>query len=50
MSRIDFKLLDFVREHGGIRFNSGAYTIVHEHFESNSNTAIGQKMTVENQF
>jgi hypothetical protein len=44
--RIDFKPLDLAREQGGIRFKSGAYTIVREHFESDSNTAIGQEMTV----
>jgi len=45
-SRIDFKLLDLVREHGEIRFKSGAYTLVREHFESNFNKALGQEMTV----
>ena len=43
---IDFRPLDLAREQGGIRFKSGAYTIVREHFESDSNTAIGQEMTV----
>jgi hypothetical protein len=46
LSRIGFKLLDLAREHGEIRFKSGAYTAVREHFESNFNTAIGQEITV----
>jgi len=38
------KSLDLVRGQGAIRFKSGAYTIVREHFESARYTASGQKM------
>ncbi len=45
-SKLVDKPLDFVRGQGAIRFKSGAYTLVREHFESDWNAAIGQKMTV----
>ena len=35
------KIADRVREQGEIRFNSGAYTLVREHFEADFNEAIG---------
>jgi hypothetical protein len=38
------KRLDLVRGQGGIRFESGAYTSVREHFETDRNAAIGQEM------
>jgi hypothetical protein len=38
------KALDFVRWQGVIRFKSGAYTAVREHFKSDRNAARGQKM------
>ncbi len=34
MGKTDLKLLDLVREQGEIRFKSGAYTLVREHFEA----------------
>jgi len=34
----------FVRGQGAIRFKSGAYTLVREHFELGCNAAIGQKI------
>jgi hypothetical protein len=40
------KCLDFVRGQGAIWFESGAYTIVREHFGPDRNAAIGQKMKV----
>jgi hypothetical protein len=40
------KNLVFVRGQGAIRFKSGAYTEVREHFEADRNTAIGQNMRV----
>jgi hypothetical protein len=33
-----------------MRFKSGAYTVVREHFEAHCNTATGQKMKVFKQF
>ena len=36
--------LDLVCWQGTVRFESGAYTLVREHFESDCNTAIGQEM------
>ena len=44
--KLALKLSDFVRGQGEIRFESGAYTIVSEHFESDFNTALGQKIMV----
>ena len=41
-----FRALDLVRWQGLSRFESGAYTIVREHFESDFNTALGQKIMV----
>jgi len=41
MFRIGFKILDYVRGQGVIRFKSGAYTSVREHFEADHNVAIG---------
>jgi len=38
--------LDFVRGYGAIRFKSGAYTTVREHFKSDRNTALGQKINI----
>jgi hypothetical protein len=40
-----YKSLDLVRGQGGIRFKSGAYTSVREHFETDHNAAIGQEMS-----
>jgi hypothetical protein len=40
----DFKGLNFVRGQGVVRFKSGAYTTVREHFAANRNAAIGQKI------
>jgi hypothetical protein len=36
----DFKTPDHARRQGAIRFKSGAYTSVREHFESDRNTSI----------
>jgi hypothetical protein len=44
--KLALKLLDFVRGQGKIRFKSGAYTVVREHFESDFNKGLGQKMMV----
>ena len=44
--KLAFKPLDFGCEQGAIRFKSGAYTSVREHFEPNCNAAHGQKMMV----
>ena len=38
--------LDFVLGQGGIQVESGAYTIVREHFELDPNAVIGQKMKI----
>ena len=38
------KQLDLVRGQGTVGFESGAYTIVLEHFESDCNIAIRQEM------
>ena len=35
------KIADHVREQGAIRFKSGAYTLVREHFGAECNAAIG---------
>jgi hypothetical protein len=43
-TKTGFKSVDFFRGQGFIRFKSGAYTIVREHFEANYNAAIGKKM------
>ncbi len=40
------KPLDFVRERDARPLESGAYTIVREHFEGACNKALGQKMKV----
>ena len=37
----DFKTPDHTRRQGAIRFESGAYTLVREHFESDRNAALG---------
>jgi hypothetical protein len=44
--KLAFKPLGFDRGQDVIRFKSGAYTPVREHFESNHNAAHGQKMMV----
>jgi len=44
--KLAFKALDFDCGQGVIRFKSGAYTPVREHFESNHNAVHGQKMMV----
>jgi hypothetical protein len=36
------KIVDYVQGQGENRFNSGAYTLVFEHFESVFNTALGR--------
>jgi hypothetical protein len=46
LSRTFFRNLDFVRGQGFIRFKSGAHTVVREHFETDYNTALGQKIIV----
>ena len=38
------KTADFFRGQGLIRFKSGAYTIVGEHFETKRNAAIGKNI------
>jgi hypothetical protein len=45
-----FEILDYVRGQGVSRFKSGAYTIVHEHFEPAHNAAIGHQMKFQNRF
>ncbi len=40
------KPLDFVRERDAGLLESGAYTVVREHFERARNKALGQKMKV----
>ena len=37
----DFNIPDHARRQGAIRFKSGAYTSVREHFESDRNAAFG---------
>ncbi len=39
MVKLAAKALDFVRWQGASRFESGAYTIVREHFKATRNTA-----------
>jgi hypothetical protein len=46
MVELAFKPFDFGCGQGAIRFKSGAYTSVREHFEANRNAVHGQKMMV----
>jgi hypothetical protein len=41
VEKVDFKVPDYSRGQGASRFESGAYTIVCEHFEPACNAAIG---------
>jgi len=44
------KALDLVRGQGAVRFESGAYALVREHFGPDRNTAIGQEMKLSTWF
>ncbi len=44
------KYADFGSGQGAIRFKSGAYTLVREHFEADRNAAMGQKMRIREPF
>ena len=46
----DLKTSDHARRQGAIRFKSGAYTIVREHFESDRNAAFGYEMGFSHHF
>jgi hypothetical protein len=45
-NKLVLKLLGLARGQGVVRFKSGAYTIVREHFEPVHNAVIGQEMIV----
>ena len=38
------KIVDYVQWQGVLRIESGAYTLVREHFNSRDNTTIGRKI------